>query len=239
MYHREYPIRCKSCNEQLACYSEKYEELSKDYDYETALNMLGIMEPCSRYNMMNPTMILSIRENRNLIEGLEDIDVTNKFSGELSFRTCIDKITNVDYTQAEKPVESKSEVTSITSLLPSIVKKQQQQKQSALISSTKPAVTKSTFKVSNQITTSKTITMSLAKQLEQKESKQPIKELSTKVTEEDKAIDIIDEVHGPVEFIYPTVVGIPTINSSDENVKIHIGGKYYVDVLSGRTYLCR
>jgi DNA-directed RNA polymerase subunit N (RpoN/RPB10) len=231
MYHREYPIRCKSCNEQLACYSEEYEEYAKDYGYETALNMLGIMEPCSRYNMMNPTMILDIRENRNLIEGLKDIDLIDKFSGELSFRTCIDKITNVDYTKDEEQSESKPEGTG-RALSLAVTKKQPEQK-TIMSTTSKPKVTKSTFKIDiqNPIQTPKQVLI-----------QKPIgviEELSTKITEEDRPIDIIDEEQGPAEFLYPEVVGIPTINSSGENTKVHISGKYYAEVLSGRTYLCR
>lgn len=249
MYHREYPIKCKSCNEQLACYSEEYESLSREYGFEQALNMLGIMEPCSRFNMMNPTMILNIKENRNLIEGLEDIDVINKFPEDLSFKMCEYNAGNSDYTKLKKKIEIKSEKELIPEkkLLSSIniTRKQPAQKQIYLTSTNKPVIDQSrtSFNIINKVgsPTQKISIISPAKQLAKSAILSPsqqinrIKELTTEETDLVK----IKEPEKEKEFIYPTMPGIPTINQSGENVKVHISGKYYAEVLSGRTYICR
>jgi hypothetical protein len=249
MYRKEYPIKCKSCNEQLACYSEKYEILAKEYRSEQALNMLNIMEPCSRYNMMNPTMILNIKENRNLIEGLEDIDVIDKFSGELSFRTCEYNAGNSDYTKIKKKLEIKSEKDLVPEkklLSMNITRKQPVQKQTYLTSTTKPVIDQSrtSFNIINKVSppSQKISILSPAKQLMAKSSVlfpsqqiNPIEELTIKETDSEK----IKESEKEKEFIYPTIPGIPTINQTGENVKVHISGKYYAEVLSGRTYICR
>ena len=48
------------------------------------------------------------------------------------------------------------------------------------------------------------------------------------------------EIEIEQEFIFPTRVGIPTINPTmKKKDTVHIRGKYYVEVLSGRTYIAR
>jgi hypothetical protein len=74
---------------------------------------------------------------------------------------------------------------------------------------------------------------SLTKQVEEIPQ---IKELTTEISETDSLIKELEQEPG---FIYPTVVGIPVINKSEDNTKIHISGKYHAEVLSGRTYLAR
>ena len=245
MYRREYPIRCKSCNEQLACYSEEYEELAREYGNEQALNMLEIMEPCSRYNMMNPMMTLTIKENRNLIEGLEDIDAIDKFSDNLSFQKCEYRAGNSNYIQSKKKEEIKIEKDS-NKILPitNVTGKQIVQKQTYL----SPINTNRTITRSSNVTTrvapqlpkprvSSNI-MSPAKLISQSAMLESIKP-EVEEAEEDLVKLNRSEPEKQLEFKYPTVVGIPTINSSGENTKIHISGKYYAEVLSGRTYIAR
>jgi len=83
--------------------------------------------------------------------------------------------------------------------------------------------------------------MSPAKQLSNAIMLAPIKS-ETEVETEDET-DFVkikkSEAEKEIEFKYPTMVGIPTINPSEENTKIHISGKYYAEVLSGRTYIAR
>jgi DNA-directed RNA polymerase subunit N (RpoN/RPB10) len=70
----EYPVRCKTCNEQIACYSYEYlEYLEQGYTIEEALNLLQIMNPCSRIAMMNPTPVFFNLENRDAVEGIRDV----------------------------------------------------------------------------------------------------------------------------------------------------------------------
>ena len=246
MYRREYPIRCKSCNEQLACYSEKYENFSRKYGYEKALNLLGIMEPCSRYNMMNPTMILNIKENRNLIEGLEDIDVIDKFSETLSFKQCEYNIGNIDYNKMKKEVKIKKDIELEKNLLPTnIIGKQSIQKQIYLspVGVNKPIIKQNISIANINPLTLKQKSQSI-KQLNKpllspSQQVNRIKELTIEENESELEKIKISEPEKEVEFKYPTIVGIPTINKSEENTRIHISGKYYAEVLSGRTYIAR
>ena len=73
--YREYLIRCKTCNSQIACFSAQYEQyLSTGLSIEESLNGMGIKNYCCRIAFMNPTIITFDMENRSLIEGLITID---------------------------------------------------------------------------------------------------------------------------------------------------------------------
>lgn len=75
-YYKEYSIRCMTCNEPIACFSTMYEEmLASGVSGEEALDNLGIEEPCSRIAMMNPTIVTFNMENREIIEGLKDLQL--------------------------------------------------------------------------------------------------------------------------------------------------------------------
>lgn len=242
MYRREYPIRCKSSNDQIACYSEEYENLTREHGSEKALNMLNIMEPCCRYNMMNPTMILNIKENRNLIEGLKDIDIIDKFSEDHSFQACEYNIGNSDYNRSKQKDEVKPEISLTPEKnisLMSISRRQPLQKSIYLSSTTKPVINRSSFNVTSKVGSA---ILSPAKQLSlaTKDSSGQINRIK-ELTTEDVETDLvkIKEQEKEIEFKFPTIVGIPTINSSGENLRVHISGKYYSEVLSGRTYICR
>lgn len=78
-FYFEYPIRCKSCNEQIACFSEEFNSMVKSgIKPEEALNILGIKNYCSRLAFLSPTRVLFNMENRRLIEGLEPISPNSK-----------------------------------------------------------------------------------------------------------------------------------------------------------------
>lgn len=73
--YEEYPVRCKTCNEQIACFSEDYKALIEaGSTIEEALNELGIMVECSRAALMNPTFVSFNMENREVIEGFKSVD---------------------------------------------------------------------------------------------------------------------------------------------------------------------
>lgn len=225
MYHREYPIRCKSSNDQLACYSEEYERLVEEFSIEfgtefaieKALNKLGIMEPCCRDNMMNPTMILNIKENRSLIEGIKDIDVLDKFSSNYSFKQCTRNIRNADYNaKIQNPEPKEKDVQQKKTTVFEVVQENDKSKKSS---------SKSNL-INRQLISKEISKGSLSKNIPEPDSGN-----ETQI--------IINEPEKVIEFKYPTVVGIPTINQSGENTKIHVSGTYYADVLSGRTYLAR
>lgn len=73
---KEYPIKCHTCNEQIACYSYDYETfLESGYSVEDALNTLGIKRECSRIAMMFPVMRTFDISNRQVVEGLKTVDL--------------------------------------------------------------------------------------------------------------------------------------------------------------------
>jgi DNA-directed RNA polymerase subunit N (RpoN/RPB10) len=82
-YYKEYPVRCKTCNEQIACFSEEYElYLEQGLSEESALNKLGLMNPCSRIAMLQPVIVFHNMENRDIIEGtkmVEGVDLDKDF----------------------------------------------------------------------------------------------------------------------------------------------------------------
>jgi len=72
--YKEYSIRCKSCNEQIACFASDFEDLvSAGLTKEEALNQLGIMAYCSRISFTDPTIVSFDMENRQVIEGFKSV----------------------------------------------------------------------------------------------------------------------------------------------------------------------
>lgn len=75
-YYSEYPIRCQSCFEQIACYAEEYQQLLRSgLTTEEALNTMGIINICSRIAMMNPVTVPYNMENRTAIEGIKPVNL--------------------------------------------------------------------------------------------------------------------------------------------------------------------
>lgn len=73
--YKEYPIRCKTCNEQIACFASLYENhINSGATIEDTLNMMDIMNPCSRQAFMNPSTVNFNMENRKIIEGFETVE---------------------------------------------------------------------------------------------------------------------------------------------------------------------
>ena len=74
-YYYEYPIRCKTCNEQIACYSEDFKNyLEATNNVELALDYVGITNWCSRIAMITPIKIKYNLENRALVLGLTTVE---------------------------------------------------------------------------------------------------------------------------------------------------------------------
>ena len=221
MYIREYPIRCKSCNEQLACYSDEYERLAVDIGCEKALNLLNIMEPCSRNNMMNPEFILITKENRNLIEGIKNSENFDEFAKDISFKKYDNTLGNSDYQiHNEYKPDIKNEDNKKKSIL---IQKKNVPLSSSLISKKSTYISNVGISQRSKILKPKTKALSTYNDLELKYE-----------SEQDDLIKIFDENK---EFILPTVIGIPTINQTGDNQKIYINEKYTAEVLTGRTYL--
>lgn len=77
--YEEYPIRCKTCNEQIACFAPDFKALLEaGFSAEDALNDLGIMMPCSRTAMIEPTFVAFNMENREVIEGFKSVDAATE-----------------------------------------------------------------------------------------------------------------------------------------------------------------
>jgi DNA-directed RNA polymerase subunit N (RpoN/RPB10) len=72
--YRNYPIKCKTCGEPIAALAQQYESMvTQGLSIEEALNTLGIMNPCTRINMMDsPTLQFDLQDNQ-VVEGLKDV----------------------------------------------------------------------------------------------------------------------------------------------------------------------
>ena len=217
--YREYPIRCESCGEQLACYAEEYENLVESFSSqgdsaeERALNILGIMEPCSRINMINPVIRIYNKENRNLIEGSKIIEEISVFEPVKKSATLRKPPIQPPTDTPQKTLEIRASRTSITAGN-TLLKR----------GTTKtPVLQKTTLKRSVKVNSSEPETSEIA---------------SLEINDSD--IDKFTPLKDNEEFIFPVYIGIPVINKSKhKNEKVHVGGNYYVEVLSGRTYIAR
>lgn len=242
--YREYPIRCKSCNEQLACYSDEYENLVREYAeggnvtekhaIEKALNKLGIMSPCSRINMMNPIIITFNNENRELIEGLRNVDTIDKFSKNLSFKFC-NPIKPIEKLNLSSIIEPKKEFGEIRSLPPSIEESRKPVAQQKSIiqkkSQSSSVVLKNQPLVLNN--TNSPITLSSPNKIEELISPEDTNLLSG-------GTNLTEKREKDLEFKYPTIVGIPTINSTYKTEEtVYVGSGLFAEVLNGRTYIAR
>ena len=77
--YEEYPIRCKTCNEQIACFAADYEVLLEaGSSPEEALNQLGITDYCSRMAFLAPTFVAFNMENREVIEGFKSVEAATE-----------------------------------------------------------------------------------------------------------------------------------------------------------------
>ena len=92
-YYFEYPIRCKTCNGQIACFSFDYLSFLENNhgDTEVTLNEVGLMNPCCRIAMMTPSMVYQNVENRRAIEGLDTIEAASGSLEEEEMETTVKK----------------------------------------------------------------------------------------------------------------------------------------------------
>ena len=95
-FYLEYPIRCKTCNDQIACFSYEYEQyLNSGYSVQQALDQLGITNYCCRISMKDPVEVTFNMENREVIEGLKKIEEADDMGfrspndSEVGFGACI------------------------------------------------------------------------------------------------------------------------------------------------------
>lgn len=246
--YREYPVRCPNCNEQLACYSNEYENMvNNDISKEDALNNLNIRNYCSRIAMLNPNIITYDMENRKVIEGIKNVDqvdgpdniseranlvfkscVNNKFSDE-DLKSMISN-TNFIREQSEGIADDKR------ADLPDLDQQLKDYEVDKYVEEEKP---KKGIQFKRRERKSK-----LGKVSKKEESK--IKHILPPPMIEENIGNIIDleEIKDEEEdesFKFPTEVGIPEINSdpSIQEIEIYVGADRYANILTGRTYLAR
>ncbi len=240
--YKEYPIRCKTCNEQIACFAEDYlNYLATGLSVEEALNALDIMNPCSRIAMMNPTTVPFNMENRLVIEGFSDV-------------------TTVGDEELELPAPAKTLKFELCKSL--------NEEQEAVEVASRPApapVAKPTIEVASSTTkagpVSRLGTTRIPGRVRLNIQKEPEPEVSqpassslleeepeeyTEVVKQDvQLLPLFEaeefEFEPTGEFVYPTIPGIPTINPTPGHVPelVSVGADKKSEIVSGRTYLAR
>lgn len=265
--YREYPIRCKSCNQQIACLSKDYESMVQGgTSIEDALDALGLIDGCSRSAMMNPPIVPFNVESREAIEGYKAVNniTEDDFFKERDvmganpmFNTCI-KDTNVSLLINRNLVNSPSllsqsfqrtsqppqqltlpptQTPTGQTLLQATIARQQFAAQNL----TRSSLSTISNLAPRQITTTKEIQKTIELPTAEQDINQSAKALF---------LDIVTEINPGAgvkinqeqnEFKEPTVVGIPTINpnTSFTQTKVYVGAHKYVEELTGRTFLAR
>ena len=208
----EYPIRCKTCNEQIACHANAYLDLLRsDLSKEEALNQLGIMAPCSRIAMTHPTTVFFDMENRQVVEGFIDVveareeTAKNESHANPIFSKCIGagNLAPVTGLQVGQP-----KIIGMAPAVPVAI----------------PVVKPTTLQI---VPPTKTNVLAL----------KPVQP-----TAEQVGIPIKEAPLGvQMPFVEPSQVSFPTINP-DPSIKkqmVYVGANKYTEVLDGRTFLCR
>lgn len=214
--YREYPIRCKTCNEQIACFAPDYEAfIGAGYTIEQALNELGIMDYCSRIAMMNPVIVGFNMENREVIEGFRSVDAAieanarKESPGRPIFTACLGQAFTNAPTAPLITVQPRGTVPP----RPVVV-----QPTGGLLKPLGPVPTPAAFQTLTQ--------QALQAQIEELGPGIPVN---------------IPEHVITGEFIEPTMVGVPTINPNPlaPVATINVGAGKQTKVLSGRTWVAR
>ncbi len=212
-WYREYPIRCKTCNEPLAVHSPHYEALiSQNYSQREALDFLGITLYCSRIAMMNPTIVMFDMENRAVIEGYEDVDASGSEDPKMVFGQCIGDPKQVQ----EAPM-----------LL-------------GFRSTKKATVPKPSPKTKQSPKTAEEAKQPMKSFLGT--TRKPIKNeeiiLPDLIPNENEYISITAPI---IEKTEPVLVGVPVINHDPTvpAVLLNVGAGKQIRILNGRTYLAR
>jgi DNA-directed RNA polymerase subunit N (RpoN/RPB10) len=84
--YKEYVIRCKTCNEEIACFAPHHEEnLATGMSAQSSLDSLNIRNYCSRIAMMSPTTIFHNMQNDAVV------------NGEISVESAIYKLSKISF----------------------------------------------------------------------------------------------------------------------------------------------
>ena len=249
--YKEYPVRCKSCGEQIAAFADDFEQLlATGSTIEEALNMLGIMALCSRRAMMNPTTITYNMENRQAIEGLKPVEMVSfgepepERSNQTVFSPCISsRVAPVTTTapqpktaiQAQLPIPQPK--TAVQAQLPipqpqTVIQAQLPIPQpQTVIQAQLPIPQPKTAVQAQPILANEGLLVSGLQPLTAGPSEGDILKLG-------KSIPGLLQAG---EYEEPTMVGIPTINEPPAYIResVFVGTDKYTHVLGGRTYLAR
>jgi DNA-directed RNA polymerase subunit N (RpoN/RPB10) len=261
--YKEYVIRCKSCNEQLACYASEYEALlNGNYSVEDTLNILGIINPCSRIAMMNPTIVSFNMENREVIEGfrtvdsVDDADPIIENTGHPIFSNCM----MINSPIQQHAIKQPSPAPIIQGVnIPTNIRTYPNVPMLNVI----PKTNVSTLNIipSSNLTNLQTIVLAHPP-IRREPLVRPIKELIISpinipppLTEDITIIPDIKDVEelgigvpvtGPLPeniniFREPTMVGLPTINPNPliQQHLEYVGADKHIPILNGRTYLAQ
>lgn len=247
-YYKEYPIRCKTCNEQLACFAKDYEEyIQAGHTPQEALDELGIELRCSRIAMVSPTIVCFNMENREVIEGFKSVDAAEQAniffenSSQPVFSSCLNASLFPDnnLTRQPAPAKSLSTLRTISAMKPPQPIPTKSNTPLRTLSSVKPISpvkpTASNVKPRVKLTLANIST---------KENTMVSGDVVSDPNLSDQASfgeGIAVSAPENTPFTEPIQVGIPTINH-DPSLPlpvVSVGAKKQVKILNGRTYLAR
>lgn len=262
--YEEYPIRCKTCNEQLSCYAPTYKELlNSGLSIEEALNQLGITDACSRIAMMNPTIVAFNMENREVIEGFKSVDAANEADAQNEsqsrpvFNPCMGAInagpvgTTVQpapllrglvgvqqqRVQPNVPGVVTQQIPPIKPLVPGM------QTIGLVQAAVKPVVQTVVQPLGQPV---QTVVQPLAQPTQLTTPPVFGVDLGTELGKDIIPVGVGIPVKGAEEmatkkFQEPTTVGIPTVNDDPtiQQMTVYVGAGKQVQVLNGRTYLAQ
>ena len=243
--YREYVIRCKTCNEQLACFSQTYEDLiANGLTIEETLNNLGIMLPCSRAAMMNPTYVNFNMENRDVVEGLRSVesveddfvyrDPAKESTTNPIFASCLPP--NVGNIPTIQPVTQR--VVAEPAVPVMRIGAMPGMQTLTTLQPVRPPTAPLTLQ---RLTGGTPIHVARPPQA-QLQVIAPIIAMDLSVLAQPLGVGIpVQALEAETEFKEPTIPGVPTINHNPKlaPVTIHVGAGKYCTVLNGRTYLAQ
>lgn len=257
--YQEYPIRCKTCNEQIACFASQYLGLlAAGLSIEAALDELGITDYCSRNAMMNPTFVPFNMENREVIEGFKSVDAAEESDAQVErtsspiFTHCMGIQTNlppITTTATRLPpnapviVPLNVQPTRIQPNVPQLTKSQSMAQISArqssmpILGTIAPAIRRTPLAPTPQTTFAIPL-------LETPPETMIVPGINLDINLEalGEGIEVrTAEEIAQAKFEVPLLVGVPTINENItvSQATIYVGAGKYVTVLNGRTHLAQ
>lgn len=242
-FYEEYPIRCPSCGELIACRVPEYKQLLKIYSVEETLNLMEVELYCSRSAFMNPSPVHLSMENRKVIEGLIPPDLINVHPDPVGLggHPSFSGLTATQLASQTFMVTTTPVITPQLTWTPQVVPG------TATRAVTNPRVQRPA-KVGSLFASHIRVAP-----VSQEVSPLPVPPTSVEPHIVRPLIDpnlIKNEMNAfvlpklvpdaPEEFIVPITPGVPVFNKSSAVIKeIDVGSGYTCQVMLGRTYLAR